>query len=133
MYNNSMSSPDPQTPVPTTPGSTTPVSTTPGSMTDDGAKTTPSPRSDYRIRCRRLPLAVYREVEAHLQQVDGVNAGLLPQTSQEFDYLMSQTGGIWISYQPNVDVLTQRRVEEILAYYSDRFGAWEVIYPESPA
>lgn len=89
------------------------------------------PGTDYRIRCSHLPLAVYREIEAHLRQVDGVNAGLLPQTSQEFDYLMSQIGGIWISYQPNIDAAAQQRVEDILAYYSDRFGAWEVIYSES--
>ena len=90
-----------------------------------------SPRSDYKIRCARLPLSVYREIEAHLRQVDGVNAGLLPQTSQEFDYLMSQIGGIWISYQPNIDATAQQRVEDILEYYSNRFGAWEVIYSES--
>lgn len=88
-------------------------------------------RADYRIRCSRLPLAVYREIEAHLRQIDGVNAGLLPQTSQEFDYLMSQIGGIWISYQPHIDAAAQQRVEDILAYYSDRFGEWEVIYSES--
>jgi len=31
-----------------------------------------------------LPLAVYREVAAHLQQVEGVETGLLPQTAQRF-------------------------------------------------
>jgi hypothetical protein len=89
-----------------------------------------SNQSNYRIRCLRLPLAVYREVVAHLKQVDGVNAGLLPQTSREFSYAMSQVGGLWISYQPGVHTLSQRRVEEILTYYSDRFGAWEVIYTD---
>lgn len=90
-----------------------------------------SPPTDYRIRCLRLPLAVYREVVAHLRQVDGVNAGLLPQTSQDFNYAMSQVGGLWISYQPGIHALAQQRVEEILAYYSNRFGAWEVIYADA--
>jgi len=36
-----------------------------------------------------LPLAVYREVAAHLQQVEGVETGLLPQTAQRFDYTQS--------------------------------------------
>ncbi len=87
-------------------------------------------QSDYCIRCPRLPLAVYREVVAHLRQVDGVNAGLLPQTFQEFRYAMSQVGGLWISYEPGVHAFAQQRVEDILAYYSNRFGAWEVIYTD---
>jgi len=84
------------------------------------------PPSDYRICCPGLPLAVYREVMAHLRQVDGVAAGLLPQTSQEFNYDMSQIGGLWLAYQADVDEWSQQRVEEILAYYSDRFGTWEI-------
>lgn len=85
----------------------------------------------YRLRCLRMPLAVYREVAAHLRQVEGVDTGLLPQTSREFDYTKSQVGGLWISYQPEAGDISHRQTEEILAYYGDRFGTWEAIYPES--
>lgn len=84
----------------------------------------------YRLRCPAMPLAVYREVAAHLRQVIGVDVGLLPQLSQEFDYTRSQVGGLWISYQPDVGQTAHQRVEEILAYYGDRFGAWEAIYQD---
>ncbi len=82
------------------------------------------PQTDYQLCCPHLPLAVYREVAAHLRQVDGVESGLLPQRSQQFDYLQSQVGGLWIRFTTR-DVLLERRVEQILAYYGDRYGTWE--------
>lgn len=86
-----------------------------------------SPSSNYRIRCPYLPLAVYREIESHLRQINGVDAGLLPQSPQDFDYLESQIGGLWIAYQFSPNLMVHQRVEAILSHYSDRFGAWEVI------
>ncbi|MEM7771843.1 MAG: hypothetical protein AAF327_15205 [Cyanobacteria bacterium P01_A01_bin.37] len=86
-----------------------------------------APSSNYRIRCPYLPLAVYREIEAHLRQINGVDAGLLPQSHQDFDYLASQIGGLWIAYQASPNFMVQQRVEAVLKHYSDRFGAWEVI------
>jgi hypothetical protein len=79
----------------------------------------------YQIRCHGLPLAVYREVAAHLRQVKGVDAGLLPQTSQEFDYNQSQAGGLWIRHADTFDSVSRERVNQILAYYQNRYGAWE--------
>jgi hypothetical protein len=79
----------------------------------------------YQIRCYGLPLAVYREVAAHLRQVKGVDAGLLPQTSQQFDYNQSQVGGLWIKYADTFDSVSRERVNQILAYYQNRYGAWE--------
>ncbi len=96
-------------------------------VNDVTAASSPAP---YRICCPDLPLAVYREVEAHLRQVNGVEAGLLPQTSQEFDYDQSQVGGLWVRYTEEADTIAQRRVEQVLAYYGDRYGAWEVISPQ---
>ncbi|MEB3212501.1 MAG: hypothetical protein VKL39_14170 [Leptolyngbyaceae bacterium] len=93
----------------------------------DSQVTSSTAAADYRIRCPRLPLAVYREIAAHLRQIDGVNAGLLPQSSQTFDYLTSQVGGLWISYQYSPHQLAQQQVERVLAYYGDRFGSWEVV------
>lgn len=85
---------------------------------------------------RTLPLAVYREVAAHLRQVEGVQVGLLPQTSKTFDYRESQVGGLWLEYlvesSPNPqDQQRRQRVDQILAYYGDRFGTWEVKHPET--
>jgi hypothetical protein len=73
-----------------------------------------------------LPLAVYREVAAHIRQVMGVQAGLMSQDSQQFDYYQSQVGGLWIEYPPEIDLIDRQRVEQILQYYGDRFGEWQV-------
>lgn len=83
----------------------------------------------YQLVCPKLPLAVYREVAAHLRQVAGVEAGIVPQTSTQFNYLESQAGGLWIRYGPETDALSQQRVEQILAYYGDRHGTWEALNP----
>jgi len=79
----------------------------------------------YRIRLAQLPLAVYREVAAHLEQVEGVQTELVSQTSQQFDYSLSQIDSLWID-QPD-HAATDQRVSQILAYYSDRYGAWETV------
>lgn len=85
----------------------------------------------YQIRCIHLPLGVYREIAAHLRQVTGVEAGLLAQRSQDFDYLKSQAGGLWIRYTPEADDASHLRVEQVLAYYGDRYGDWDVIKPQA--
>jgi hypothetical protein len=79
----------------------------------------------YQIRFTGLPLAVYREVAAHLRQVKGVEAGLIPQISQQFDYNESQVGGLWIQYADASDLQGRERVNQILAYYQNRYGNWE--------
>jgi hypothetical protein len=83
-------------------------------------------QNSYTYQISRLPLAVYREVLAHVRQVVGVQAGLMPQTSPQFDYYQSQVGGLWISYPPEISAADRQRVEQILQYYGDRFGAWQV-------
>jgi hypothetical protein len=79
----------------------------------------------YRIRLAQMPLAVYREVAAHLGQVEGVQTELVPQTSQQFDYTLSQIDSLWIDYPD--EAAAELRVSQILAYYSDRYGAWETV------
>ncbi|NER78669.1 MAG: hypothetical protein F6K42_03645 [Leptolyngbya sp. SIO1D8] len=74
-----------------------------------------------------MPLAVYREVAAHLRQISGVTTGLLPQTSKTFDYLQSQVGGLWIRYSADAVDICQPQVEAILTYYGDRYGNWETL------
>jgi hypothetical protein len=79
----------------------------------------------YQIRCAGLPLAVYREVAAHLRQVGGVEVGLIPQTSRQFDYQESQIGGLWLEYALACPLASRERVKQILAYYQSRYGVWE--------
>lgn len=74
--------------------------------------------------CPGLPLAVYREVAAHLRQVDGVETALIEQSSERFDYAQSQVGSLSIYYPPHADAQLRERVDRILAYYGDRYGAW---------
>jgi hypothetical protein len=80
----------------------------------------------YEIRWARLPLAVYREIAAHLRQVEGVETGLSAQQSQQFDYDLSQVGSLWIQYAESVPPASRLWVDRILAYYCDRYGAMEV-------
>jgi len=81
----------------------------------------------YQIRCMGLPLAVYREVAAHLRQVDGVQTELVPQQSREFDYHQSQIESLWVTYDDHAIPEVTERVQQILAYYSDRYGSWETV------
>lgn len=71
-----------------------------------------------------LPLAIYREIAAHLRQVKGVNSGLIPQNSKEFDYLQSQVGGLWIEYEIDLKPEQQAKVSQILAYYAQKYAPW---------
>ena len=75
----------------------------------------------------QMPLAIYREVEAHLRQVTGVEVQVLPQTSLQFEYLKSQARGLSIEYGSEANQESRRRVEQILAYYGDRYGVWELL------
>jgi hypothetical protein len=84
-------------------------------------------RLDDHIRCPGLPLAVYREIAAHLRQVDGVVVELMPQQSQQFDYRLSQIDSLWIKSASDIDSACRQQVHQILAYYSDRYGAWEAV------
>ncbi|NEP43554.1 MAG: hypothetical protein F6K35_31740 [Okeania sp. SIO2H7] len=83
-------------------------------------------RQRYQLSCPGLPLAVYREVAAHLRQVSGLKVGLLaPEGSLEFDYDRSQVRGLWMEYAEEAEESDRQRAEEILAYYGDRFGPWQ--------
>ena len=86
----------------------------------------------YQIRSANLPLAVYREVAAHLEQVDGVEAELVPQQSQQFDYALSQIDSLRIHYADTANSQSREQVQQILAYYSDRYGAWESVDDKAP-
>jgi hypothetical protein len=82
------------------------------------------PHLHQKIYHPHLPLAVYREVAAHLQQVTGVEVELMPQTSTQFDYQQSQIGELHIRYTDQADRHSHHRVAQILMYYGDRHGKW---------
>ncbi|NES84962.1 MAG: hypothetical protein F6K10_28110 [Moorea sp. SIO2B7] len=71
-----------------------------------------------------LPLAVYREVAAHLRQVEGVETGLIPQQVEQFDYKQSQVSGLWIEYADNLDAHKKGHLQDILDYYAGIYGTW---------
>lgn len=79
------------------------------------------------LTCPKLPVAVYREVVAHLQQLDSITVDLLPQSAQTFDYSQSQVGGLVLQYTPDANATTVQRVQQILAYYGDRYGNWQIL------
>ena len=76
----------------------------------------------YEIQFPGLPLAVYREIAAHLCQVEGVETGLYPTQSKQFDYNQSQVGSLWIQYAQTAGLESRERVEQILAYYQNRYS-----------
>jgi hypothetical protein len=83
------------------------------------------PSIPERLCWPKLPLAVYREIAAHLQQVEGVTVILLPQTATQFDYELSQVGGLEIS-AVGVSASARIKVMNILQYYRSRFGDWQL-------
>jgi hypothetical protein len=80
-----------------------------------------------------LPLAVYREVAAHLTQVNGVQTRLTSQTSQQFEYTLSQIGSLEIDFPDSDRSEAIAQVKKILTYYADRFGEWTVLCEEKAA
>jgi hypothetical protein len=74
-----------------------------------------------KIEFAGLPLAVYREIAAHLRQVEGVEVGLIPQSSSQFDYYQSQIEGLWISWTSSSTSESRELVQQILAYYRNRY------------
>ncbi len=90
-------------------------------------------QNQQRLICPQLPLAVYREVTAHLRQVEGVEASLIlrpiehdPQ--EKFDYYQSQVAALQISYSQDITESNKHQVIEILDYYARRYRPWETLY-----
>lgn len=80
----------------------------------------------YETRFPSLSLALYREIAAHLSQVEGVKIKLLPTSSPEFNYNDSQVERLQIQYFPTANLeSSKKQVEEILQYYQTIYGAIE--------
>ncbi len=75
-----------------------------------------------KIEFAGVPLAVYREIAAHLRQVGGVEVELIPQTSSDFDYNQSQISSLSVSWTPNANVESREKFKQIVAYYKNRYG-----------
>lgn len=85
-----------------------------------------------RITYPQLPLAVYREITAHLRQIEGVNATLISYSAEEdrqqkFDYDRSQVKGLAIEYSDTLEPEGKERKNEILTYYAQRYCPWQEI------
>jgi len=83
-------------------------------------------KTKYEIRFPSLSLALYREIAAHLSQVEGVKTNLLPNSSAEFNYNDSQVESLQIQYFPPANLeSSKKQVKEILQYYQTIYGAIE--------
>ena len=79
-------------------------------------------RANLTVQFSNLPLAVYREIAAHLCQVEEVETKLLQASTPEFNYDDSQVESLQIQL-PVANQQSREQVEEILAYYQNIFGA----------
>ena len=74
----------------------------------------------------RMPLAIYRELASHLEQVQGVETHLTPQQFQQFDYHQSQIGSLEINYTEAFQESDRSLVTAILDYYAQRHGSYRL-------
>jgi hypothetical protein len=74
----------------------------------------------------RMPLAIYREIASHLEQVQGVETHLTPQQFQQFDYHQSQIGSLEINYTETFQESDRTLVTAILDYYAQRHGSYQL-------
>ena len=77
-----------------------------------------------KITYPNLSLAIYRELAAHLRQIEGVTIELIPQQSQRFDYDQSQIDHLEMSYPQTLASSDKQRLENILNYYAQIHGAF---------
>ncbi|MEE3717497.1 hypothetical protein V2H45_12105 [Tumidithrix elongata RA019] len=66
-----------------------------------------------------ISLAMYRELAAHLAQIDRVSAELIWQDSPTFDYAASQISGMWLHYPRALSQSLYHLVQEILSHYGN--------------
>ena len=80
----------------------------------------------FTIANHQLPLAVYREIAAHLRQIEGITVSFLTPVDRGFSYTESQLGGLEII---GANLLTDGdkiRLDRLLNYYADRYNQWEI-------
>jgi hypothetical protein len=72
-----------------------------------------------------ISLAMYRELAAHLEQINGVKVTVVGQKSEVFSYLGSQVAGLDVTVPENLPTSSQGIMRGILGHY----GMW---YAEPP-
>ncbi|MEM7593951.1 MAG: hypothetical protein AAF383_21005 [Cyanobacteria bacterium P01_A01_bin.83] len=90
-----------------------------------------SPNKPQQVTCPQLPLAVYREVAAHLRQVEGVNASVIMgsidhEPTAKFDYYQSQVSALQIDCNSDLTDQGQQHVNQILDYYAQVYAPWQM-------
>ncbi len=71
-----------------------------------------------------LPLAIYRELAAHLRQIEGVTIELISQQSRRFDYAQSQIDHLEMGYPSTLSSSDKQRLEDILNYYAQVYSPY---------
>lgn len=82
----------------------------------------------YQLVNPELPLAVYREVAAHLRQVTRVKTGTIVRplnSEEEFDYGKSQIEALWIEHPQDLSDRHKQQIQKILDYYARRYRPWQ--------
>jgi hypothetical protein len=74
----------------------------------------------------QMPLAVYREVAAHLEQVEGIKVAFLAPADRKFSYADSQLAGLEITGVDQLVDADRLQVERLLRYYADCYHEWEI-------
>lgn len=72
----------------------------------------------FAVRYDDLPLAVYREIAAHLRCIPGVDAELEVNTATVFRYSDSQIGAMLVTRSPEA---SDSRIQQVL----DHYGLWQ--------
>ena len=78
-----------------------------------------------KITSNYIPLAIYREIAAHLRQIKGVEVNFIDQTSPNFDYTYSQLSGLEISYPNDLNEYEKKFLDSILNYYSKNWSSFQ--------
>ena len=84
------------------------------------------PTPAFTICNYQMPLAVYREVAAHLQQIAGISVTFLEPSDRAFSYLESQLGGLEIRGADRLTESDLQQLERVLSYYAERYDEWDI-------
>ncbi len=71
-----------------------------------------------------IPLAMYRELASHIEQIEDVTAELFWQESREFSYLGSQIGGMWLNCDLNRDLAISSPSQVLIKSILNHYGNW---------
>ncbi len=78
--------------------------------------------SEKQVSYSNLPLAIYLEIAAHLEQVSGITVQIIPENKSNFAYHHSQARGIIIKSIGQLNQDNEKLIESILGYYASLYG-----------